>query len=137
MSMAVTMLLADHAVVAEGKLYVNGGGWSVVDASVPAYSIALLVLVPWDRAGRPMVLNLRLIDEDGRSLTDAATGRPAQISATLGVERPPMQPAGVPLDVPLVVGIPAMTLAPRTRYTWLLDIDGETRDDWRVSFRTR
>ncbi len=37
MTLTVTMLLADHAQVAGGKLYINGGGWSVVDAPYAAF----------------------------------------------------------------------------------------------------
>jgi hypothetical protein len=28
-------------------------------------------------------------------------------------------------------------LAPGRRYEWRLEIDGETQDDWRVTFQTR
>ena len=40
-NMRVTMLLADHAVVAEGKLYVNGGGWSIRPAAPTPMYLAL------------------------------------------------------------------------------------------------
>ena len=70
--MRVTMMLADHAVVAEGKLYVNGGGWSVRPADpVPMY-LALKFDVPWDLAARPIPIELRLLDEDGRQVVQPA-----------------------------------------------------------------
>ena len=43
------MLLADYAVVADGKLYVSGGGWSVTSPGAPS-AIAMKLDVPWDRA---------------------------------------------------------------------------------------
>jgi hypothetical protein len=136
-TLAVTMLLADHAQVAAGKLFINGGGWSVVDASPPPYSIVLLLLVPWDRAGLPMDLRLTLVDEDGGTVRQGADGAEARINARIEVQRPPAHRAGVPLDVPLVIGVPAMRLERSSRYTWLLDVDGVARDDWRLSFSTR
>ena len=59
-NMRVTMLLADHAVVAEGKLYVNGGGWSIRPAAPTPMYLALKFDVPWDLAGHPIELELRL-----------------------------------------------------------------------------
>jgi hypothetical protein len=131
------MMLADHAQVAGGKLFINGGGWSVVDPSPPPYSIVLLLLVPWDRAGSPLDLRLTLLDEDGGVVVQGSDGAEARIHARIEVARPPAHRAGVPLDVPLVIGVPAMRLEPASRYTWLLEVDGIARDDGRLSFSTR
>jgi hypothetical protein len=135
-SITVTMLLADHAQVADGKLYVNGGGWTVVDAATPGYSIALLLMVPWERAGRPVDLTLTLIDEDGHPV-EAGNGAPIRISGRIEVQRPPAHPVGIPLQLPLVINVPALTLQPTSLYAWMLDIDGDTRDEWRLTFTTR
>jgi len=137
MTIAATMMLADHAQVADGKLYVNGGGWSVVDARAPAYSIAMLLLVPWDRAGRPLEFGLTLVDEDGHLVRTGPDGNELRFAGRIEVARPPAHRAGVPLDLPMVIGIPPVQLEPASRYTWLLDVDGQTRDDWRLAFSTR
>lgn len=136
MSLTVTMLIADHAQVADGKLYVNGGGWSVVDPATPGYSIALLLMVPWDRAGAPLDLTLTLIDEDGHPVA-AANGAPVSISGRIEVQRPPAHPVGVPLQLPLVINVPAQKLQAASLYAWTLNIDGQTRDEWRMTFTTR
>jgi len=63
-----TLLLADHAVVAEGKLYINGGGWSVTSPGAPS-AIAVKLDVPWDRTNQRLHLRLRLIGQDGEQVT--------------------------------------------------------------------
>jgi hypothetical protein len=137
MTLGVTMLLADHAQVANGKLFISGGGWSVVDAPTPPFHIALLLLVPWDRAGVPLDLMLTLIDEDGRVVRQGGSGSEVRVQGQIAVERPPAHLVGVPLDVPMVIGIPSLDIAGATRYTWMLDVDGQTSEDWRLSFSTR
>lgn len=137
MTLSVTMLLADHAQVANGKLFINGGGWSVVDAPTPQFHIALLLLVPWDRAGVPLDLRLTLIDEDGNVVRQGNSDAEVRIQGQIAVERPPAHRIGVPLDVPMVIGVPALQVPAASRFTWILEIDGQTRDDWRLSFSTR
>lgn len=137
MTLSVTMLLADHAQVAGGKLYINGGGWSVVDAPTPPIHIALLLLVPWDRAGVPLQLRLTLIDEDGAVVRQGPGDAEVRIEGQIAVERPPAHLVGVPLDVPMVIGVPSLNVPGASRYTWILEVDGQTRDDWRLSFSTR
>ena len=76
--MRITMLLCDHAVVADGKLYINGGGWSIRPAlPVPMY-LALKFDVPWDQAGQPMTLDLRLVDEDGHPVVQPGPQGPQE-----------------------------------------------------------
>ena len=134
-----TMLLCDYAQVADGKLFVSGGGWSIVDASTPPVSIALLLAVPWDRINRPLEFVLTLHDGDGRTVLHEADGGPREVrfGGRLEVGRPPDLPPGVSIDVPIVVAVPAMNLAPASRYTWDLTIDGEHHGAWRLPFSTR
>jgi hypothetical protein len=47
--MKVTGILCDYAVVADGKLYISGGGWNVTGPEPSQSAIALLFEVPWDR----------------------------------------------------------------------------------------
>ena len=46
-------------------------------------------------------------------------------------------PAGIPIDAPLAVNLPALPLAPGSRYAWVLEIDGEHGADWHLAFSTR
>lgn len=139
MTLQVTMMLCDYGQVADGKLFINGGGWSVVDSHTPPIGIAMIVMVPWDRASEPLELELTLVDEDGHPVVQGIEGarNPVRIDGRIEVQRPAAQPAGVPIDVPLVIGVPPLQLAPFGRYSWQLRIDGQQREDWRLAFSTR
>jgi hypothetical protein len=75
------VLLADHAESINGKLYMNGGGWTdhnrpVIAGQAPppsAFSIALSVFVPWGDTNKPIDLKLMVEDDDGNKLIDMTT----------------------------------------------------------------
>src|SRR6266566_147982 len=75
------VMLADHAEAINGKLYMNGGGWTdhnrpVVAGQAPppsAFSIVLSVFVPWGDTNRPIDLSLTVEDDDGNKLVDMTT----------------------------------------------------------------
>lgn len=133
--MRVTMLLADHAVVAEGKLYVSGGGWSIKGPAPSPSAIAMKIDVPWDRTNSQMKLLIRLLGEDGEPvLVPGPTGMvPLTIEGEFEVGRPPGLKKGTPIDVPIAFPIGPIPLPPG-RYTWELRLDGETQDDWHLAF---
>ena len=81
----------------------------------------------------------RLIDEDGHPVVQGIEGasNPVRVDGRIEVERPAAQPAGVPIDVPMVIGIPPLQLTPYGRFSWQLRIDGQEREDWRLAFSTR
>jgi hypothetical protein len=60
-----------------------------------------------------------------------------EITAEAEVGRPPGLAHGADIDFPLAFQIGPLPLQPGQRYQWVLDIDGETRDDWRLTFSTR
>ncbi len=89
------VMVADHAAAVEGRLYINGGGWTDIQRPVvagqppppTAFSIALSVHVPWGETNRPIPLKVVIEDEDGK--------RPfPEISMPLVVWRPPQLPVG-------------------------------------------
>ena len=82
----VTMLLADAAQVADGKLYLLGGGLSVLSPRPQPVAVALLISVPWDRANIAHQWRLDLIDEDGRPVT--AGDRPVAVGGRFEAGRP-------------------------------------------------
>ncbi|HEX5089708.1 MAG TPA: hypothetical protein VFV89_18015 [Nocardioides sp.] len=136
--MRATLLLADHAVVAEGKLYINGGGWSVTTGGAPS-AIAVKLDVPWDRTNQRLQLRLRLVGQDGEPVVVSGQEgpQPVVIAAEAEVGRPPGLAHGADIDFPLAFQIGPLPLQPGQRYQWVLDIDGETREDWRLTFSTR
>lgn len=131
----LTLLLADFAQVAEGKLFVSGAGWTFVKPGVAPMAIALLAEVPWDRANHSYTFEIRLYDEDDRPAV-TPDGNQVVISGNLEAGRPPGHPKGAPLTVPLAINVPPLPLAPGRRFEWRVFVDGETRDDWRLAFNT-
>ena len=85
------LILADAAQVADGKLYLLGGGWDrIAVQGLPAVhmaGIAVGVLVPWSETNTPQTLTLTIEDEDG-----AAVLPPVAVRVEVG--RPPGLPAG-------------------------------------------
>jgi hypothetical protein len=137
--MKVTMLLADAVQAVEGKLYILGGGWSIIGPEPNPMAIAIKVEVPWTEANRRHVLQLNLLDEDGRAvMVPTPIGdRPVELSAEFEVGRPAGLRAGTPLDVPLAINLGPLPLQPDRRYVWRCSIDGESEENWQVSFLTR
>jgi len=98
--MRATLLLCDHAVVAEGKLYISGAGWSVTGPDPAPSAIALKLDVPWDLTNQPIEIRLRLVTEDGAPVLQAGPAGPSPIEvvARLEVGRPVGVPAGSPIS---------------------------------------
>lgn len=133
--MKVTMLLADAAQAVNGKLYILGGGWSILAAQPVPTAIAMKVDVPWDQANRPHTLLLTLIDADGQPIM--IEDRPVEIRADFETGRPAGLIPGTDLDVTLAINIGPLPLAPGRRYVWRCAIDGEVREEWLLPFSTR
>jgi hypothetical protein len=141
--MKVTMLLADYAQVADGKLTVVGGGWSLTGPDPTPFGIAILVHVPWDQANRRHTLRLELVDADGQPVTapgdDDAEEVPVVFLDDIEFEvgRPAGIKPGTPLELPLAVNSGPLALEPGCRYEWRLSIDGAGDEDWRLAFSVR
>jgi hypothetical protein len=137
--MKVTMLLADHAQAAEGKLNVIGGGWNVTGPVPGPFAIAMLFEVPWDLANERIRFRLELVDTDGDPvLVPTPEGeRPLVIDGQFEVGRPPGVKRGTPLAVPLALNMGPQPIPPGGRYEWRLTVNDETDEDWRLVFSTR
>ena len=131
----VTALLCDFAQVAEGKLYLLGGGWSLCGPGPFQHGLAIKVEVPWNEANRPHVLEGVLKDADERPVKVGEPPNELRFRAEFEVGRPPGLPAGTALDVPLAVNFGPLELPPGAAYFWSISIDG--RELQRVRFRTR
>ena len=133
------MLLADSAQVADGKLYVLGGGWSLIGPDPVPTAIALKIDVDWNEVDQPHHWELYLVDEDGRpALAETPEGMQSiEVRGDFEVSRPDSVPAGSPVDVALAVNFGPLPLEPSTRYTWRLTIDGHSQEDWLLPFSTR
>lgn len=134
-----TMLLCDAAQVADGKLYVLGGGWSLIGPDPMPTGIAMKIDVDWTEADRSHHWELFLIDEDGQPvLAEGPNGPQAiEVRGDFEVTRPDAVPEGTPIDVALAINFGPLPLRPAARYTWRLAIDGESADEWILAFATR
>jgi hypothetical protein len=133
----VTIMLADAAQVAEGKLFVLGGGWSFTGPAPSPSALAILVEVPWDRTNASLHFVVELLDSDGQAVIAGEEGQPIVVAGDIEAGRPPGTPPGSPIAVPLAINLGPLPLAPGGRFEWRFSLDGETRDDWRVTFNTR
>ncbi len=131
------MLLADFVQAVQGKLYVLGGGWSVTGPGAVQMGIAVKIEVPWDEANVQHAFRLMLVDGDERPVPVPGGDQPVQVEGQFEVGRPPGLKPGTPLDFAIAVNVPALPLAPDSRYVWRLLIDGESDEDWYVAFTTR
>jgi len=138
--MKVTMMLADHAATAEGKLYISGGGWTVTGPDPIPSAIAMVIEIPWDQTDRKHLLRLELVDADGRAIMgqdDDGNNAPIELDGEFEVGRPPGLPAGAATHLPMAINIGPLPLAAGGRFAWNLFIDEETREHWVLPFSTR
>lgn len=135
----VTMMLCDHAQVAEGKLFISGGGWSNTSTPTEPTAVAVLLQVPWGEANRRLKFALRLLNGDGRVvLQPGPAGQPIAIESvgTVEVGRPPGLAEGSMLHTPLAIKVAPLLLEPG-RYVWEFSLDGRTEEDWNLTFNAR
>ena len=137
--MKVTMLLADAVQAVEGKLYIRGGGWSIIGPEPTPVAIAIKVEVSWTEANHRHELQLALQDEDNKPvMVPTPIGdRPVELKVNFEVGRPPGMKVGTPLDVPLAINLGSLPLQPGYHYVWRCSVYGQSELDWQVSFSTR
>ena len=133
------MILADYAVVSDGKLTIVGGGWSQTGPEPSAFGIGLLIQVPWDQANTRHVFAVELVDSDGAEVvlqTEDEDEQPVAFGGEFEVGRPPGLKPGTPLDFPVAVNSTPLPLE-AGRDEWRLTIDGESREFWTLPFTVR
>jgi hypothetical protein len=137
----VSMMLADAAQVAEGKLSVLGGGWSQTGPFPTLFAIAMDVKVPWNMANAKHQFRLELVDSSGRTVSVSAPNgdeREMVVYKELEVGRPPGVLPGSALDAPMAIAFPSgLPLEPGARYEWRLMIDGKADVNWSLPFVVR
>lgn len=134
-SVRVNVLVADAAQVADGKLYILGGGLTAVGPNPQPMGVAIRIEVPWDRANVSHEWRIELIDEDGQPLMFGE--RPLVVQGNFEAGRPVGLRPGTPLSVPLAINFPTIPVTPGKSYTWQLSINGATHSDWHQSFLVR
>jgi hypothetical protein len=132
------MMLADHAQVADGKLFISGGGWSSCGPGQAPCAVAVIFHVPWQETDQTISFALRLVDEDGHPVVQpsAQDRLPVQVNGHFRAPRSPAMIPGTEVNVPMSFNA-VLDLPPGGRYSWVLEIDGQADDSWRLPFATR
>lgn len=116
-------LLVDSAQVANGKLFILGGGWArLTSTQVPVtrtFETAIRVVVPWTETNRPHPLELQIENEDGQALLETP------VKAEIRVGRPAQLKDGTDQVVPLALRIGPVTLEREGRYALIIRFDGD------------
>lgn len=124
--MRVTMLLADHAQAAEGKLNLIGAGWTITSGlpnPIP-FAIGIIIMVPWDQSNMQHRFDLDLLDSDGQRVADPE-GTPIHLDGQFEVGRPPGAPHGIALEQIFALNFGPIPLPPGQRWQWRCSINGE------------
>jgi hypothetical protein len=118
------MMLCDAAQSIGGKLYILGGGWSILTKREPAVTMALAVKlsVPWSRANEPLTLEAVLITDQGEDVTQE--DQPVRAEGKLEVGRPTGLRHGTPLDASFVLNFQGLNLSVGG-YVWELRVNRE------------
>jgi hypothetical protein len=133
------MLLADSAQVADGKLYILGGGWSVTGPDPTPSAVAMKVAVDEHEFNANHHWELFLEDADGQLVrfeTPEGT-QTIEVRGDFSATSPVGVPVGTPVDVPIAVNFGPIPLGAAERFTWRMVIDGESLPGGTVSFSTR
>jgi hypothetical protein len=146
--MEADAILADSVVSAEGKLYVQGGGWNLLNVvSFPhqqdRIGVALVVRVPYTATNQEHRFKLWIQDEDGNAhvLGDAPPGVETEdgkiraLEGAFNVGRPPLLPPGDEQVVPLAVNLNNVVFTAPGQYSFVLELD--QTEVTRLTFRVQ
>lgn len=118
------MLLADWAEAINGKLYIQGAGWSRVPAAGGiTCAVAVLLHVGWDETNTRHRVQISLVDPDG-ALVEPEPNRPVVVETEIELGRPPGITAGSQLDAPIAIKIHGLPLQ-TGRYRFVLTVNDQ------------
>lgn len=133
----VDAILCDSVVTADGKLYLQGGGWHVLGAdSFPfrqsRIGLGVILGVPYTATNQNHTLSMRLEDEDGQQVQfgpvlaeqerDGKT--PAPIEARFNIGRPARIQPGEAQLLPFAINLDQLQFDKPATYSFVIDIDG-------------
>jgi hypothetical protein len=132
------LMLADYATVANGKFYISGGCWAIRSPQPMQWALALEVRVPWHDNSRKFRFELDLVDADGQPVTiDGPEGpKPLRGEGEIQVTAGPGVKPGSEIAGLAPMNLPPIALPAGQQFEWRLTIEGQTREDWRVTFAT-
>jgi uncharacterized protein DUF6941 len=137
---AVDALLCDSAITAEGKLYVQGGGWTMLTvqampAQLPRLGVGAVVTVPYAATNRNHTLTIELKSEDGAPVlvgvppalgdpTSTPDQQPVKAEAQFNIGRPPMLVPGEAQAIAFAVNMDGIQITSVGGFVVDISIDG-------------
>ena len=105
-----TMLLCDSAQSIGGKLFILGGGWSLLrkTGNLMTMALAVKLSIPWSRANVLHDLEARLVTDAGDDVLQ--DGQPVRAEGAIEVGRPAGLREGTPLDAAFVLTFQNLSL---------------------------
>jgi hypothetical protein len=134
--MNVTMMLCDSAVVAENKLFILGGGWSVTGPDPRPMSVAIKLELEASYDEREVHWELFLENHESLQVMLQTPAGLQAVEAMGNVVLPARDLAldARPFDVCLAINFPPLELNHGQDYQWKLSVDGEIVDGASVAF---
>jgi len=136
-AITVDAFLADSVVSPDGKLYVQGGGWTVINTPMlpwrqPRLGLAVLIKIPYGLATNdPHKLEVRLEDADSTVLPlgDAppgatADGKVRRVGGEFTVGRPPGLLQGDEQLVAVAMNVDGLLFEKAGVYRFVIGVDG-------------
>lgn len=122
--MDAEVLLCDYAEALNGKLYISGGGWSVVGLARPLRcSLAIRLATAWSETNVRQQLRVSLITQDGQAAL-GPDGQPVLFAGNIEVGRPPGLAQGEDIVNCLVLSYEGLDLAAGS-YEFKVEVDSK------------
>lgn len=135
--MQIEAFLADSVASAEGKLYVQGAGWNVINtvqvpARHPRIGIGLIIRVPYTATNQMHKFEIYLLDADGHELpladappkTDVPDGTVRRLGGQFNVGRPPTLQPGDEQLVAMAINLDGLVFDRADSHRFVIELDG-------------
>jgi uncharacterized protein DUF6941 len=126
---ALALFTADHAALENGKVYVNGGFWYLLNQpSYPAQvsiSLVAVIKVPSRAYLEDHQITVEMVDADERRL-------PLKIEGNVRVGAGPHMNPGEPTILPLAFPLNGVTVERAGDYWFVLSVDGDEIARYRI-----
>ncbi len=133
----VDAFLADSVVVAENKLYVQGGGWDSLwtnnfPVRHPRIGIGVVLTVPWSATNQMHTFEVSIVDPNGKPIVlgdappglELPEGKVRELRGQFNVGRPPVLNLGDSQVVPIAMNLDGLMFSEPTTYSVIVSVDG-------------
>ena len=128
----VNAVLCDSAVTADGKLFLQGGGWDVLTANgfpfqQPRIGLGAVVAIPYTATNQNHRFSLELVSEDGQPVhvRPAPSGEegPNVVDAQFNIGRPPHLQPGDSQSIAFAVNLDQLRFDGPGSFAFIVKID--------------